>query len=377
MPPSKTYPDGNVRTASNCVLRDVGLEEAGGKQAMKLSSGMYQRLGIARALIKQPSVLLLDEPTRSIDPAAASHLWRLIRELAHDGITILLATHNFSEAVAVADRIAILQKGDLLAVERARGFSVERLRDFYLDITGEQRSNRMAGRSAGVILDKAAAVLKKDVLTALRYRNGFVIGTVGTAAQLATFYYLARAVGPQFHPEGVPYFLFLFVGTGFCSFLITGMHGFLQTIQESQQSGTLEVLMTTSTPPAVLLSLSAISAFAGGLVQLFLYVGAGMLLFSPCAHVSLAGCAAVFIFSVLISVAIGIFAAGLQISIHKGSAVLWLSGIDCMADGGNAVSGGALPRPVRLLVQLAATDAFSDRHASGAAADFKFSRAAA
>lgn len=121
----------------NCVLRDVGLEEAAGKQAMKLSSGMYQRLGIARALIKQPSVLLLDEPTRSIDPAAASHLWRLIRELAHDGITILLATHSFSEAVAVADRIAILQKGDLLAVERARGFSVERLRDFYLNITGE------------------------------------------------------------------------------------------------------------------------------------------------------------------------------------------------------------------------------------------------
>jgi ABC-2 type transport system ATP-binding protein len=120
------------------VLYGVGLLEAGGKQAMKLSSGMYQRLGIARALIKRPSVLLLDEPTRSLDPAAASHLWRLIRELAHDGIAILLATHNFSEAVAVADRIAILQKGELLAVEPALGFSVERLRDFYLDITGER-----------------------------------------------------------------------------------------------------------------------------------------------------------------------------------------------------------------------------------------------
>jgi ABC-2 type transport system ATP-binding protein len=120
------------------VLQDVGLQETAGKQAMKLSSGMYQRLGIARALIKRPSVLLLDEPTRSLDPAAASHLWRLIRELAQSGITILLATHNFSEAVAVADRIAILQKGDLLAVERARSFNVERLRDFYLDITGER-----------------------------------------------------------------------------------------------------------------------------------------------------------------------------------------------------------------------------------------------
>ena len=121
-----------------CVLRDVGLTDTGGKQAMKLSSGMYQRLGIARALIKRPSVLLLDEPTRSLDPAAASQLWRLIRELAANGITILLATHNFSEAVAVADRIAILQQGDLLAVQRAAGFSVEQLRDFYLEITGER-----------------------------------------------------------------------------------------------------------------------------------------------------------------------------------------------------------------------------------------------
>jgi ABC-2 type transport system ATP-binding protein len=120
------------------VLRDVGLDDSGGKQAMKLSSGMYQRLGIARALIKRPSVLLLDEPTRSLDPAAANHLWRLIRELASNGIAILLATHNFSEAVAVADRIAILQKGELLAVQRAHGFSVEQLRDFYLEITGER-----------------------------------------------------------------------------------------------------------------------------------------------------------------------------------------------------------------------------------------------
>lgn len=126
-----------------------------------------------------------------------------------------------------------------------------------------------------MILDKAAAVLKKDVLTALRYHNGFVLGGLGTVAQLATFYYFSRAVGPQFHPEGMPYFLFLLVGTGFFTFPITGMHSLLRTIQESQQSGTLEVLMTTSTPPAVLLSLSAISAFAGGLVQLVLYVGAG------------------------------------------------------------------------------------------------------
>jgi ABC-2 type transport system permease protein len=210
----------------------------------------------------------------------------------------------------------------------------------------------VAGRSSGVILDKTAAVLKKDVLTALRYRSGFLMGTVSSAAQLATFYYLSRAVGTQFHPEGMPYFLFLLVGTGFFAFLITGMHSFLRTIQDSQQSGTLEVLMTTSTPPAVLLSLSAISSFAGGALQLVLYVSAGILLFSPTLHVSVLGCALVLILSVVIAIAIGILAAGLQVSIQKGSAVLWALGSSAWLMAGTLYPVAALPRPVRLLSNL-------------------------
>jgi ABC-2 type transport system permease protein len=202
------------------------------------------------------------------------------------------------------------------------------------------------------MLDKAVAVLKKDALTALRYRNGFVLGMLGSAAQLATFYYLSRAVGTEFRPDGMPYFLFLLVGTGFFTFLITGMHSFLQTIQDSQQNGTLEVLMTTSTPPAVLLSLSAISSFAGGLVQLLLYVGTGILIFSPAVHASLVGCVLVFIFSVMIAIAIGILAAGLQVSIQKGSAVLWLLGSSAWLLAGTLFPVGSLPRPVRLLSGL-------------------------
>lgn len=120
------------------ILNDMGLNDSAGKQVMKLSSGMYQRLGIARALVKRPSVLLLDEPTRSLDAGAAGQLWGHIRELSGTGITILLATHNFAEAAAVCDRVAVLQRGELLVVERVRNFSVEQLRDFYLEAVGEQ-----------------------------------------------------------------------------------------------------------------------------------------------------------------------------------------------------------------------------------------------
>src|SRR5581483_1368033 len=96
------------------TLSRVGLSEVASKQAMKFSSGMYQRLGIARALMKAPSLLLLDEPTRSLDIAAADELWDLVKEMSSMRMTVLLATHNFEEAAAVCDRVALLHRGELL-----------------------------------------------------------------------------------------------------------------------------------------------------------------------------------------------------------------------------------------------------------------------
>jgi ABC-2 type transport system ATP-binding protein len=118
------------------ILERTGLMDSADTLVMKFSSGMYQRLGIARALIKQPSILLLDEPTRSLDPAAASHFWNLVRELPEQGCTVMLATHSFAEAAAVGDRVAVLYKGALVA-SRALSGNVEELRAFYFRATGE------------------------------------------------------------------------------------------------------------------------------------------------------------------------------------------------------------------------------------------------
>ena len=120
------------------VLHESGLEEQADTLVMKFSSGMYQRLGIARALVKRPSVLLLDEPTRSLDAATTAHFWSTIRELADQGVSMLLATHNFAEAVAVGDRLLLLQRGEVLADRSIRrGESVEALRSFYFQSTGD------------------------------------------------------------------------------------------------------------------------------------------------------------------------------------------------------------------------------------------------
>ncbi|MFZ0799344.1 MAG: ABC transporter ATP-binding protein [Terriglobales bacterium] len=120
------------------VLRATGLEEQADTLVMKFSSGMYQRLGIARALVKRPSVLLLDEPTRSLDAANTAHFWAAIRALAGQQTTVLLATHNFAEAAAIADRLLLLHRGELLADRPVSdGESAEALRSFYFRMTGE------------------------------------------------------------------------------------------------------------------------------------------------------------------------------------------------------------------------------------------------
>jgi ABC-2 type transport system ATP-binding protein len=121
------------------VLARVGLNDAKNKQVMKLSSGMHQRLGIARALIKRPSVVLLDEPSRSLDTEGTEELRNWIRELSGDGMTVVVASHNFEEATAICDRVALIRRGELMDCKSTQGLRPEHLRELYLEMTTEKR----------------------------------------------------------------------------------------------------------------------------------------------------------------------------------------------------------------------------------------------
>jgi ABC-2 type transport system ATP-binding protein len=128
----------NTRPARiEAMLAQTALLDAADTLVMKFSTGMYQRLGIARALIKQPSVILLDEPTRSLDPAATSHLWDLVRGLAAQNAAVIITTHSFHEAVAVGDFVAVLHCGRLAAYRKIRSGDVEDLRSLYFRTTRE------------------------------------------------------------------------------------------------------------------------------------------------------------------------------------------------------------------------------------------------
>ncbi len=100
------------------LLRRLDLLEDAERRFSDYSSGMKQRLAIARALLHDPPLLLMDEPTRSLDPAAARALRRLVKDELNrrDGKTILLATHNLREAEVLCDRIAILVRGKVRQV---------------------------------------------------------------------------------------------------------------------------------------------------------------------------------------------------------------------------------------------------------------------
>lgn len=99
------------------ALRTVALSDAGAKRVGEFSSGMRQRLLIARALLTRPQLLLLDEPTRTLDPLSAREFRKFLLDelVGRYGCTILLATHNTDEAFGFCDRVAVLHKGRVLA----------------------------------------------------------------------------------------------------------------------------------------------------------------------------------------------------------------------------------------------------------------------
>jgi len=105
---------------------------------------MYQRLGVARALLKQPSVVLLDEPTRSLDAASTEEFWDAMRKLCDTGATLIVATHNFEEASALGDSLAVLQRGRLAYHQSKGGTDTRQLRSMYLDVTAQADELAMA-----------------------------------------------------------------------------------------------------------------------------------------------------------------------------------------------------------------------------------------
>jgi len=98
------------------MLGVVGLEDQAGTRTEKLSGGQAQRLSIACALVHDPELLFLDEPTGALDPQARRNLWDLLRKISAEGRTVVLTTHHMDEAEALCHRVAIMDHGKILQI---------------------------------------------------------------------------------------------------------------------------------------------------------------------------------------------------------------------------------------------------------------------
>jgi ABC-2 type transport system ATP-binding protein len=99
------------------VLEQVGLTDRARDRIKKYSNGMKQRLLIARALLHEPKVLFLDEPTRGLDPNVARDIRAIVSDLAKQGVTFFLTTHYMEEADQLSDRVAIIDQGSIVALD--------------------------------------------------------------------------------------------------------------------------------------------------------------------------------------------------------------------------------------------------------------------
>jgi ABC-2 type transport system ATP-binding protein len=139
------------RVDARALLRAVGLEDRARQKQEKLSGGQRQRLSIAVAMVNEPQVLFLDEPTTGLDPQARRNLWDLVRAIRERGTTVFLTTHYLEEAEVLCDRVAIMDAGQIIAIDSpraliasllARGFTKPviqqqaSLEDVFLDLTG-------------------------------------------------------------------------------------------------------------------------------------------------------------------------------------------------------------------------------------------------
>ena len=133
------------------VLRDLSLWEKRNEKIMALSGGMKRRVLIAKALSHEPKILFLDEPTAGVDVELRRDMWEMVRRLREDGVTIILTTHYIEEAEEMADRVGVINRGELVLVEEKTAL-MEKLGKHQLTVQLQDR------------LDAVPATLARDGL---------------------------------------------------------------------------------------------------------------------------------------------------------------------------------------------------------------------
>jgi len=172
----------DATTRAMALLDQLGIGDRAQSKVDELSGGQQQRLMIARALIHQPMVIFLDEPTVGLDPQARLAFWEILRQLHSEGRTIVMTTHYMEEADKLCDRVAIVDLGQLLALDTPESLKARApggtLVELHLD-GDAAASTALASAVPGII----RATSERSVLRAYSDRGGQVISPLIAAVE--------------------------------------------------------------------------------------------------------------------------------------------------------------------------------------------------
>lgn len=166
----------NNRAWIDTILSRLGLADLAEREVYTLSGGMKRRVLVAQALVHKPEVIVLDEPTAGVDVALREELWSFIGDLHSEGHTIILTTHYIEEAQALCDRVAIMNAGSLVALDRTEKL----LEQFHGRV---MRCRLQGGDLPGVLRDRVLREHGNDVSLRIGDANDvlFILNTLKTA----------------------------------------------------------------------------------------------------------------------------------------------------------------------------------------------------
>lgn len=393
-------PPSEIRRRIDEVLEIVGLQEVADKRFLTFSTGMRQRLSIARALLSRPETIFLDEPTKGLDPLGIQSLHRLIREdlTRHQGITILLTSHWLQEVEQLCDRIAIMDRGRIQAcgsmlelhnaLDLAEPVSLDtifaRLTSSHKagglqQSTVHQRTERQPVMQAdeirrpghrGIQTPKTPvlrklisqfritwAFLKRDVREEVSYRLSFLLQFLNIFFSVGLFYFIAQLLGeaatPHLQPYGGDYFAFVLIGIAFAGYFGVGLSSFSSSLRQAQTTGTLEAMLTTPTSLSTIILSSSLWSYLLTTFRVLVYLLIGTIFLGvELGSSNYPGALIILILTMITFSSLGILAASFIMVLKRGDPVTWLFNASSSFLGGVYYPVTIFPGWLQLLAYL-------------------------
>ena len=151
----------------------VALDSKANAYSRSLSGGMKRRLLIAKAMVHQPPILILDEPTAGVDVELRNNLWNNVKKLNREGVTIILTTHYLLEAQEMCDRIAIIDKGDLVALDTTKKL-LDRIKTKKINFKVKTVDVNLPLRMEGIQFK----IISENLITATYEKNSLNFGEI-------------------------------------------------------------------------------------------------------------------------------------------------------------------------------------------------------